>query len=141
MRRRAETFSTSRLSNKMSGSTLRREKCSICLEKGILDTKLGCGHSFHRLCLSKHFKQECALCRAPQNVVAVTGVVVKNVEFDVSEEKKPESLASIYKRILEERKAEYSKMSSGNEDEKDVEEESSDYADHDARSSEEDYDL
>ena len=119
----------------------RREKCSICFVKETtLDTKLSCGHSFHRECLSKHFKQECALCRAPQNVVVVTGVAAK-VEFDVLEKKKPETLASIYKRILEERKVEYAAEKSKVSGEKDFDEESSDYVDHDARSSDEDYDL
>jgi hypothetical protein len=125
--------------------------CSICLNHDSeLDITLDCGHIFHQKCISKHFKQECALCRAPHNL-EITGSRPSDVFDalgDISKEGKKETLSSIYKRMLAERKAEYDKIKNdlaGSEADEsvgtDLEDELSDYADHDALSESEDYDY
>lgn len=126
--------------------------CTICLSHEVeLDVTLACGHSFHQNCISKHFKQECALCRAPHSLV-VTGSR-PSAQLDVIPKEragagKKETLAEMYKRMLEERKAEYEKIKDDQGDQgeegssaEDVSEENlSDYADYE-RSDSEDYDY
>lgn len=118
--------------------------CSICLHHDTaLDVTLKCGHTFHKKCISKHFKQECALCRAP-HTLEITGSRPSEV-FEVFGDKdgKTETLSVIYKRMLAERKAEYDKIKDGRNvaSSEDVEECLSDYADHDALSESDDYDY
>jgi len=47
--------------------------CVICLEETKDELELDCKHHFHVTCLQQHFKQECPLCRRPQEKVKVFG--------------------------------------------------------------------
>lgn len=54
------------------------EECAICYEP-LGDVKpLGCGHRIHTVCLEKHFKAECPVCRTGQTRVVPKGKVPKS---------------------------------------------------------------
>jgi len=45
------------------------EACAICYEAlAPTDEPQACGHYLHTTCLRKHFKPECAICRAPLKI-------------------------------------------------------------------------
>ena len=51
------------------------EDCIVCTEKlGEEEKVLECGHWVHILCIQKHFKPECPICRKPLNIV-VNGTI------------------------------------------------------------------
>lgn len=48
--------------------------CCICLEEDAEVLPLReCGHPYHTVCITKHFKQECPTCRREVTSVTMTG--------------------------------------------------------------------
>jgi hypothetical protein len=56
------------------------EDCIVCTEKlGEEEKVLDCGHWVHLLCIQKHFKPECPICRKPLNIT-VNGTIPRPEE-------------------------------------------------------------
>jgi len=54
------------------------EECAVCYDT-LGDVKpLECGHRIHSLCLEKHFRAECPVCRTHQSRVAPKGKFPKS---------------------------------------------------------------
>jgi hypothetical protein len=58
------------------------EECSICQEKCTGVTRLGCGHAFHRVCISKSIARVCPNCRTR---VSIQQALETGMRSDVEE--------------------------------------------------------
>lgn len=67
----------------MSKKILERpETCAICFEKLEESKSLECGHWLHIVCVQKHFRPECPLCRAPLNIEVTGKYPNSNITFE-----------------------------------------------------------
>jgi hypothetical protein len=48
-------------------------ECPICYDSNDLIQLTSCRHYIHEMCIERHFRQECSVCRTPQFDVYVKG--------------------------------------------------------------------